>query len=175
MPACVKLRANGTFSILTIRVRLSAIPAVHKLHRETSEVLRSCTCTTGHIRMPAGYNRKPAPVQRPVSATDAGKNGGAGGSSAPETPEQVFTPKQDRRGSRSLDEVRCRFSCLTWHSGLTALLLAFPRDSLGTRALTSCWAPRRPWDLYMLSCCHRAGTHHTEIAHLTLLSASTGS
>lgn len=111
MPACVKLRANGTFSILTIRVRLSAIPAVHKLHRETSEVLRSCTCTTGHIRMPAGYNRKPAPVQRPVSATDAGKNGGAGGSSAPETPEQVFTPKQDRRGSRSLDEVRCRFSC----------------------------------------------------------------
>ena len=59
----------------------------------------------GHMHVPAHYRRKPAPVQKPESTPEAGRTGGAGGSPAPETPEQVFTPKQDRHGSRSLDEV----------------------------------------------------------------------
>ena len=59
----------------------------------------------GFTGLPEGFSRKPSQLKKPVS-TPEGKNGGAAGSSAPETPEQVFTPKQDRHGSRSLDEVR---------------------------------------------------------------------
>ena len=56
--------------------------------------------------MPAAFRRKLPPMEKLVAAPEEGKSGGAGGSSAPETPEQVFTPKADRHGSRSLDEVR---------------------------------------------------------------------
>lgn len=56
--------------------------------------------------MPAAFRRKLPPMEKLVATPEEGKSGGAGGSSAPETPEQVFTPKADRHGSRSLDEVR---------------------------------------------------------------------
>ncbi|CAK0741103.1 hypothetical protein CVIRNUC_001300 [Coccomyxa viridis] len=69
---------------------------------ETQEAQRRAALS-GHTRMPAGFRKSPWPMQKPLS-TPEGKAGRAGGSSAPETPEQVFTPKQDRHGSRSLDE-----------------------------------------------------------------------
>lgn len=60
----------------------------------------------GHVQIPARFRRKAAQAEKPVSAPEEVRNGVVGGGSAPETPEQVLTPKQDRHGSRSLDEVR---------------------------------------------------------------------
>ena len=63
------------------------------------------TCT-GPVRIPARFRRKLPPPEKLLSAPEEAAHGAAGGGSAPETPEQVFTPKQDRHGSRSLDEVQ---------------------------------------------------------------------
>lgn len=72
----------------------------------------------GHVQIPARFRRKPPQAEKPVSASLEVRNGGAGGGSAPETPEQVLTPKQDRHGSRSLDEVQLIWNFFEYLRGL---------------------------------------------------------
>src|SRR5579875_3821856 len=74
-------------------------------YTSASRGLSSPSVCAGHVQMPAAFRRKTPPMEKPVAMPEEGGNGAAGGSSAPETPEQVFTPKADRHGSRSLDEV----------------------------------------------------------------------
>ena len=85
-----------------------------------------------------------------MSPTVEVRQGGAGGGSAPETPEQVFTPKQDRHGSRSLDEVRPPLPEIPVI--LSMCETGSAPGAAGAQALPGRAAPALPAGVYIIAC-----------------------